>query len=169
MHKLLLNWQQLIATNQCQLDSEELQWLKMQRRYPVQQLALAVMLKYFQLHGRYPSPIEPPPAFLVEHIATQLNLSNTTLDKFKWHYNSRTVQRLKKLIRDKLDVRLLRRVDTQQFIAWFKSEIAPTAPTPVQALHYATEYFAQAKIEAWFKSGLHLTVIPMVSSSEHFR
>lgn len=132
------------------LDSEELQWI--QTRYPNKRFAnhsvvLAVTLKYFQIRKFYPSYHDKPPQRLIDCLATQLGYPDNTLKGFNWHYNNKTLQRFRTLIRKKLHFRRVTSADNLQFINWFKTQIVKNAPTPIQSASHAESYFLQHHIE----------------------
>ncbi len=139
-----------IESDQLLLDSEEIAWIQL--RYPDDRfdkhaVALAVTLKYFQIQKQYPSHKNQPPECLIHSISTQLDCPEITLQDFDWHYNSKTLQRFRNIIREKLNYRKVTEKDSFAFISWFKIDIAPSAPTPVQSHAYAEDYFAKHQIE----------------------
>jgi len=132
------------------LDKEEIEWLESRYsdvRYSEQKVALAVMLKYFQATRRYPNENTILPTSLVKNLAEQLGYVNVTLLKFNWHYNNNTIQRFRKLIRKRLNYSNITTIKCLEFIEWFKTQILPSAPTPMQSIGYAENYFADKKIE----------------------
>jgi len=132
------------------LDKEEIEWLELRYpnvRYRQQKVALAVMLKYFQNRRCYPSQRSRPPAHLINSVTQQLSCVDVTLSNFSWHYEHSTIQRFRELIRVRLNYRKTTPADNLEFTQWFKLQVAPIAPTPVQAIGYAENYFSERKLE----------------------
>jgi hypothetical protein len=54
-------------------------------------LGFAIMLKYFQYHGRFPAALKEIPFDVLKFIADQIKTSRTDIDHFDWF--SRTAKR----------------------------------------------------------------------------
>ena len=65
------------------LDDDEIK-ITQAKKGDQNKLAFAVMLKYFQIEGKYPKHIKSIDIALVKSIATQLRVDTSCIDEFYW-------------------------------------------------------------------------------------
>jgi len=109
------------------------------------QLPFAVMLKFFQLEGRYPINNEMIPQELVTCLADQLGVDSAGIKNFKWE--SRSIERFRKEIRTLLGYRKSTVLDSKRLIAWLINHVLPEAPTNPQCFEQAYQFFRHHKLE----------------------
>ncbi|CAN5252091.1 hypothetical protein BH10PSE19_BH10PSE19_18930 [soil metagenome] len=122
----MLNVNDIFSLDAFSLDSEE--FIRIKTKYTGKnQLAFAVMLKFFQIEGRYPSYKNSIPDRLISCLPTQLNLRQQSLDNFNW--NSITAKRFRQEIRELLGYKKATVADGQRLIEWLMDKILQQAPS----------------------------------------
>ncbi|GFS57637.1 hypothetical protein NPIL_434121 [Nephila pilipes] len=69
------------------LDSEEI-ILANSKNTKENRLVFAVMLKFFQVEGRYPTPSDVIQQTMINSLAMQLDCCDMNLDNYDWHNRS---------------------------------------------------------------------------------
>lgn len=87
------------------------------------QLGVAVLLKSFQYLGRFPQYQVDIPASVIDFVARQLNIQVTAFAAYGW--TSRTVDRHRRLIRQRLGFRAASTRETNEVAAWVQQQIMP--------------------------------------------
>lgn len=126
------------------LDSEELNWVTA-KHLGKNQLAFAVMLKFFQIVGRYPADKNEVPDRLIACLASQLATSPQRLDQFAW--KDITAKRFRQEIRHLLGYRKPTAKDKENFKAWLIKDVLSKAPTSAQCHEKISYYFRESKLE----------------------
>ena len=87
------------------------------------QLGFAVLLKFFQLEGRFPQHLGEIPQIVVEFIAKQLKLTHQSFVDYKW--KGRTIKEHRATIRSFLGCRPTKRPEKKSLITWLKEKVMP--------------------------------------------
>jgi hypothetical protein len=143
------------------LDTEELTLI--QSKCSVENhLAFAVMLKFFQCEGRYPTQADTISPVMINSLSAQLNCGHDIdFDYYDWI--SRTAKRFRQEIRILLDYKEASATDSKQFIQWVIEKILPSVPTLIQCREYARQFFrerhiepfSQKKIDRYIRAAIH--------------
>ena len=96
------------------LSADEQAWLTQRTDY--NQLGLAVRLKLFQYSGRFPRHKRSVPTDIVEHIASQLELSPALFETYDW--SGRTAARDRQAILERLGFRQATVEDAEHLTVW---------------------------------------------------
>ena len=86
------------------IPSEEHRFIRIHSRNPINQLGLALMLKFFQYTGSYPDHLHEIPDPIINHVRLQLELDEEPVGDYDW--KSRTATRHRAVIRDFLGFRI---------------------------------------------------------------
>src|SRR5579859_5990306 len=113
------------------LDSEEIA-LAISHHTKENKLAFAVMLKFFQLEGKYPTSYDIIDQTMTNSIAMQLNLNSNIINFNNYDWNNRTIKRFRQEIRLLLGYHKPTIVDSKKLITWLIEHILPQAPTLAQ-------------------------------------
>ncbi|UJB72243.1 Tn3 family transposase (plasmid) [Acaryochloris sp. 'Moss Beach'] len=87
------------------------------------QLGFAVLLKFFQLEGRFPKHLGEIPQIVVEFIAKQLKLTHQSWVDYKW--KGRTIKEHRAIIRSFLGCRPTQRPEKKSLMTWLKEKVMP--------------------------------------------
>lgn len=97
------------------LDTEELEFVKTNNT-DKNRLIFAVMLKFFQVKGRFPMKKDPIEHLLLYSLAKQLNTSHTLFEFY--HLETRSAKRFRSKIREFLGFSIATLSDAKILIAW---------------------------------------------------
>jgi len=100
-------------------------------------LGYALLLKYFQIEGRFPPAKGDIPAAAIVHVAQQIGVPPEHYAQYDW--DGRTIKYHRTQIRDALGFREATVVDADDLAAWLCREVLPHEyrPAQVQAAIYA--------------------------------
>jgi TnpA family transposase len=126
------------------LDSEELTWVR-KKLFGSNQLAFAIMLKYFQIVGHYPINTTMIPESLTTILASQLNTTQEPLGSFDWR--GITAKRFRQEIRHYLGYRKAKARDKENLMVWLIEKVLSQAPTLAQCYEKVVQYFRDEKLE----------------------
>jgi TnpA family transposase len=87
------------------------------------QLGFAVLLKFFQLEGRFPQHLGEIPQIVVEFVAKQLKLTHQSFLDYKW--KGRTIKEHRARIRSFLGCRPAKQPEKQSLMTWLKERVMP--------------------------------------------
>ncbi len=132
------------------LDLKELGWV--QTKKINNQLAFAVMLKFFQWEGRYPDKDEVIPPVIIVCLANQLGVDPSKIEHFNWE--GRSAERFRQAIRRFLGYRKPTVADSKKLMLWLNSDVLPQAPTLPQCLEKAYQFFHDHQLEPFSKKEL---------------
>lgn len=127
------------------LSSRELQLAQSQRLHR-NRLGFALLLKWFEIEGRFPQRPSEVPQVITAFLAKQLGLESDALQAYEW--KSRSVERQRAQIRQELDFREFTDQDEEPLTTWLLDNylsLAGHTPTNVRSLVY--ERLRQLKIE----------------------
>lgn len=134
------------------LDTEEMALTK-KKNTSKSKLAFAVMLKFFQIEGRYPTNKDIIHKSMLDNIMVQLNCPEVNLDNYDWE--TRTTARFRGEIRTLLGYRKTTSSDSDKLITWLvEQNIFSEAPTLPQSQEKAYKFFAENKLEPFSPSHL---------------
>src|SRR5690349_5577809 len=102
-------------------------------------LGFAVLLKYFQLEGRYPKHIKYVDPLMLNTISNQLNIPPSTINQFDWE--GRSTERFRQEIREFIGYRKVTLDDICALKAWLFKNIFPIAIKRSQRIEHAYTYF----------------------------
>jgi hypothetical protein len=125
------------------LEDEELTLVK-EKNTDKNKLGFAVLLKHFQLEGRYPKGIQVVEPLLIKNLANQLGISELSIKDFDWE--GRSLDRFKSEIRTLTGFKQATIQDSKNLIAWLIKDIFPKSPKPSQCIEYAYEHFRTKKL-----------------------
>ena len=125
------------------LDREEMSLVK--TKFEKTQLDFAVMIKFFQEEGRYPTNKDVIPITLITCLANQLEVPPKEFKNFNW--NNITGKRFRKNIRDLLGYREATISDSEKLISFLIKDVLPEVLTHPQCLEKSHQFFRECKIE----------------------
>ena len=108
-------------------------------------LGVAVLLKFFQVEGRFPAARGEITDRVLDYLANQLEVPRRVLDDY--HLNSRGAKRDRAQIRQRLGFRQATVQDGTTLAAWLRSEVMPIDPAPEHLLAAARDWCRTACIE----------------------
>jgi hypothetical protein len=94
------------------------------RRSLHDQLGFAIMLKWFQFHGRFPYAIKDIPGDIVQFISNQIDALRSDIYQFDW--DGRTVERQRAEILSFLGIQRMTPEHKQALLAWLKRQSTTT-------------------------------------------
>ncbi|EDX83090.1 hypothetical protein S7335_268 [Synechococcus sp. PCC 7335] len=115
-------------------------------------LGFAILLKFFQVEGRFPQHAGEVPKAITDFIAQQLALSEADYRQYKW--SGRTVKTHRSQIRTFLGIRPMRQSDQQELKRWLIEEILPLGLSFEALKAQAYGQLRQLKIEPPTAKGL---------------
>jgi len=133
------------------LEDEELTLVK-EKNTNKNKLGFAVLLKHFQLNGRYPKGIQFIDPLLIKSLANQLSISEAVVKDFDWE--GRSTERFRKEIRDLTGFKQATIEDSKELIVWLIKDIFPKAPKPSACIEFAYEYLYSKKTEPFTSNEL---------------
>jgi TnpA family transposase len=108
-------------------------------------LGFAVLLKMFQLNGRFPQRLEEVPVAAIEAIASQLEMPAAAWRGYDWH--SRIAAYHRGQIRDALGFREATLVDTDALVHWLEGQVSALEHRPDRLLMAARERCRALRVE----------------------
>lgn len=128
----------------------------------VNRISFAIMMKYFELHGRPLTQNDKVPIDLLEGLGEQLDIECQKFSEFNWH--GFQARRFRGEIRAFLGYRKPTKEDRSPFIEWLMEHHVPNALRFSQYLEHAYAFFKDKKIEPFsadqmerfIKSAIHL-------------
>jgi hypothetical protein len=130
--------------NNVVLDNEELQKTR-SKHSAKNQLAFAVMLKFFQIKGYYPTNKDLISEILIATIAHQLDIGSSNIQGYNWE--SRTAKRFRQDIRDITGYRQASKRDIKKLITWLIENVSSELPTNQVYKEKAYQFFRSNKLE----------------------
>jgi len=115
------------------------------RRSRHDRLGFAIMLKWFQFHGRFPSAIKEIPVDVVQFITKQIDASLSDIDHFDWL--GRTAMRQRTEILSFLGIQRITPEQKQALLTWINDDLLPTDYSLEQLLEQVNDWFREKKIE----------------------
>ena len=92
-------------------------------------LGFAVLLKMFQLNGRFPHRPEEVPVAAIEAIASQIAVPAASWRSYDWH--SRTAAYHRAQIRDALGFREATLADADALAQWLEGQVSPWSTSQI--------------------------------------
>ncbi|MBA3723150.1 MAG: Tn3 family transposase [Parachlamydiaceae bacterium] len=132
------------ARNHIVLDDEEFS-LTQNKFSPENHLAFAVMLKFFQVEGRYPTKTDLISKELINSLSIQLNCNIINFRNYNW--TSRTAKRFRQEIRAFFNYNEPTEADSEELIKWLIETQLPRAPTLPQCRAYTYQFFRENHLE----------------------
>lgn len=86
-------------------------------------LGFALLLKYFELEGRFPESREELPQAAVEYVAGLVGVDSSALAKYAW--SGRTIEYHRAQIRGALGFRECSEADEDRLASWLAEEVCP--------------------------------------------
>lgn len=121
------------------------EWTLCYKKNDTSRLGLAVLLKSFQLEGRFPRSAREIAIAGLDYLAGQLNISPALL--FEYDFEGRSAKRHRQLIREFLGVRAATPADAQRLRQWLTVSVLPGNPSSLQLREAATEWCRRHRIE----------------------
>jgi len=115
------------------------------RRSSRERLGFAIMLKYFQFHGRFPAAIKEIPFDVLTFITNQIKSSKSDIDHFDWH--SRTAKRHRIEILSYLGIQRMTPEQKQALLAWLNNDLLPMDYSLDQLLERVGNWFQENRVE----------------------
>ena len=137
------------------LDTEEMA-LARSKSTAKNKIAFAVMLKFFQIEGRYPNKRDIISQSMLDSVMVQLNCLDVNFDNYDWE--GRTTERFRKEIRALLGYKRPTSSDITKLSEWFVESVFLKVPTLPQAQEKAYEFFAKNKLEPLSVSNLDICI-----------
>jgi hypothetical protein len=143
------------ADNLFILDTEELALIQSKSTVD-NHLAFAVMLKFFQLEGRYPTQADGLSETMIGSLSVQLNCSHANLSNYNWM--SRTAKRFRQEIRILLNYKEATATDSDQLVQWLMEKVLPLSPTLSQCHEHALQFFREHRLESFSKKMVNRSI-----------
>jgi hypothetical protein len=115
------------------------------RRSRRDRLGFAIMLKWFQFHGRFPSAIKEIPSDIVQFISNQIDAFRSDINQFHW--DGRTAERHREEIFSFLGVQRRTPEHKQALLAYLNDDLLPMDYSIEQLLERVGDWFREQKIE----------------------
>jgi hypothetical protein len=126
------------------LDSEELKFVQ-SNTTEKNRLAFAMMLKFFQTKGRYPTKKDAIEPMLLHALSSQLKVSSFLFEPI--YLENRTAKRFRQKIREFLGFRTATLSDAEQLITWLLEQGGNGPYTMPQYREKAYQFLKEQKIE----------------------
>jgi TnpA family transposase len=97
-------------------------------RYGATRLGFALMLKFFQIEGRFARHVGEFPVSAVGFVASQVGVEAAELVRYDWF--GRSIKDHRRRIRDALGFRVFTRGDEDKMIAWLAERVCPDELSP---------------------------------------
>ena len=115
------------------------------RRSLHDQLGFAIMLKWFQFHGRFPYAIKDIPGDIVQFISNQIDALRSDINQFDW--DGRTAERQRAEILSFLGIQRMTPEHKQALLAWLNDDLLPMDHSLDQLREQVGDWFREQKIE----------------------
>jgi Domain of unknown function (DUF4158) len=135
------NWQPEELTQHWTLSSDERELLG--NKAGATRLRFVVLLKAFQLDGRFPERREEVAANVVAHLASQTGVPTEAYSETEWSERTQRYQRAQ--IRQHCDFRIFRVEDEPTFVAWLSERVS--SPNPEELKIAAYNHLRSQRIE----------------------
>ena len=135
------------------LDTEELK-LAQAKLTPQNKLIFSVMLKFFQMEGRYPEQDDIISNLLITNLANQLNLPSNLAQFENINWETRSIERFRQEIRTLLGYQTATLVDSEKLVLWLTKNVLPDAPTIAQCIEKSYNFFCESKLEPFTQKEL---------------
>ncbi|MEV4498517.1 Tn3 family transposase [Micromonospora arborensis] len=93
-------------------------------KHDVPRLSCAVMVKFFEIEGRFPRHVGEVPTAAVDYLARQLGLAAGQQARFE--VTGRSAERFRMQIREAFGFRVFARGDEDKMIAWLAEQVCPS-------------------------------------------
>jgi uncharacterized protein DUF4158 len=127
------NWQPEELTQHWTLSSDERELLG--NKAGATRLRFVVLLKAFQLDGRFPERREEVSANVVAHLAGQTGVPTEAYSEAEWSERTQRYQRAQ--IRQHCDFRIFRVEDEPTFVAWLSERVSSPNPEDLKIAAYS--------------------------------
>lgn len=108
-------------------------------------LGFAMLMKYFESEGRFPTGPEEIPVEVVVHLARGVGVSWELFARYRW--TGRTIERHRAEIRQRFGFRESTDADAAALTTWLAEEVWPQGPRPEQADAALMERCRNGRIE----------------------
>lgn len=98
-------------------------WQLVERKRGASRLAFALLLKFFELEGRFPRHVGELPRQAITYLAEQVRVDTALLSTYDW--SGRTIEYHRAQIRAALDFRECSREDEARLQRWLAEEVCP--------------------------------------------
>jgi hypothetical protein len=137
------HWDEQELAEQWSLSPDERQLLA--NRTDRSRLGCAVLLKFFQIEGRFPHDRQEVPAAARDHLAGQLGLAPEAFAAYD--LTGRSSKRDRELIRSALGFRRATVADAGELVEWLRREVLVRAPKPEYLQQAALDWCRRNRIE----------------------
>ncbi len=150
----------LIPESFLTLDTEEMEFVKINSAEK-NRLTFAMMLKFFQMNGRYPTKKDAIEPMILYSLANQLKTSPSLFEPA--HLENRTAERFRKKIRNFLGYKLATLSDSEKLIIWLMDQAKSGPYTMPQYREKAwlflkeqqLEPYTLQKLDRYIRSAIH--------------
>ncbi len=108
-------------------------------------LAIALLLKFFELEGRFPTSFAEIPNVVISYVARSLKVPSERLESYDW--KGRSIKRHRALIKDFLGIIDIRISDSLKIVNWLNNQVLPYDLKPDIIENAIKERFRYLKIE----------------------
>jgi len=102
------------------LSDEEIHWVTTINKTVYNRLGCALLLKYFQIVGKFPQQKHIIPSTIIEHVANQLQIQSSAVHSYP--FQGRTTERHRAQIRTFLDIRMGTVADANAMLRWLGTQ-----------------------------------------------
>ena len=114
-------------------------------KYGATRLGFALLLRFFQLEGRFPHHVGELPVAAVGFVASQLGVNAAQLVGYDW--SGRSIKDHRRQIRDALGFRVFTRGDEDKTIAWLAERVCPHELSPARLRRAVLERCRAERLE----------------------
>ncbi len=115
-------------------------------KHGTSKLSFALMVKFFEIEGRFPRHVNEVPPAAVDYVARQVGLATAETPAFE--VVGRTAERHRGQIRDAFGFRMFSRADEDAMIAWLAEEVCPSELNEARQRDAVLARCRAAKLEA---------------------
>ena len=137
------NWDREELEQHWILCAQEQKLLK--RKIGATRLGFAVLMKFFQMTGRFPDNPDEVPRDVISFVADQLGMSNNVWRDYSW--DVRTAKYYRGIIRKFYGFRLTTKQDTRNMTKWLEDEVLPQEHRVDRLQLTVLEHFRNLRIE----------------------
>jgi TnpA family transposase len=143
-------WTQEELAESWHMGESELSFLG--RRTGLNRLGLAVLLKFFQKEGRFPSSLRSIPTDILIFVADQVRVDYREMASYDW--SGRTAKRQRTEVLAFLGIQRFQPTHRKSLKAWLKADVLPLSLSLTQMKELTGEWFHERRLEPLSEASL---------------
>ncbi len=137
------HWDEQELAEHWSLTHDEFELLR--NRTERSRIGFAVLLKFFQVEGWFPSDRKEVPAVALDYLGDQLEVSSKAFSEYDW--SGRSGKRDREQIRSLLGFRRVTVDDSKTLADWLRCEVLPVDPKPEHLQQAALDWCRRNQVE----------------------